>query len=71
MFAHDAPLANLDRRLGARIAFGAPPSVQMATVLEKIGMELLVGEDDPVLLLLGGLMIRCASQARELAERAA
>ena len=71
MFAHDAPLANVDRRLGARIAFGPPPTLQAAQMFERLGTEMLLEEDNAFVLLLAGLMVRCGAQARELAERAA
>jgi len=64
-------LLNPDRRLGARIAWGPAPSPQMAEMLDRLGTELLVEQDDALILLLGGLMVRVAALTRELAERAA
>lgn len=67
MFTVPDDVRNPDRRLGARIAWGPAPSLQMAEALERLGTEMLVEQDDALLLLLAGLMVRVGTQAREMA----
>ena len=62
---------SVDRRLGARIAFGPRPTPEFTAYLEGIGYEWLTDADDPLQVLAGGLLIRVAVLERALAGREA
>jgi hypothetical protein len=57
-----------DRRLGARIAFGPEPSLELLDELDRLGHQWLLDGADPKTVLLGGLAIRVAAQAEELEQ---
>lgn len=61
----------IDQQLGARIAFGPPPSPEARVRLRQYGYDLLMGADDAVTALIGGLLIRLMDLEGQQAERAA
>jgi len=62
---------SIDRRLGARIAFGPRPTPELTAYLEGVGYEWLTDADEPLQVLAGGLLIRLAALERALAGREA
>lgn len=64
-------LPNPDRRLGARIAFGPPPTPDARERLRQYGYELLLKADDPLTALIGGLLIRVMELEDQQQEAAA
>ncbi len=64
-------IRDLDRRLGARIAFGPAPSREFTRTLKELGYEILTDADDSTSSLVGGLLIRVAVLEEQLADRAA
>lgn len=55
------------RRLGARIAWGPPPSADYLDFLEGLAFSWLCDQDDPFLAALGGAFLRVADLERRLA----
>lgn len=60
-----------DQRLGARIAFGPPPTPEARERLRQYGFELLMGAEEPLIALIGGLLIRLMELEGQQAEQAA
>ena len=67
----DSRTASIDRRLGARIAFGPRPTPEFTEYLEGVGYEWLVDADRPMQVRAGGLLTRLAVLERSLAGREA
>jgi hypothetical protein len=57
----------IDRRLGARVAFGPASSPEMLDWLDRQGHQWLFAANDPLLAVAGGLCVRLARPERAIA----
>jgi hypothetical protein len=60
----------IDRRLGARVAFGPAPGPELLDWLDSQGHDWLLDADDLLIALAGGLAVRVARLERALATLA-